>query len=315
MLDGHADSGALFAYGLADDDEVQFAALRTPPHPWLASPLDADPGELVELWLQADPEVAGVTSVPQTARAIAAAWAEQTGGTARRALREAMHILDEVRDPPRPAAGELRLADAADRSLLIGWLREFVIEAGVAGAAHAEAMVDARMRRDGLLLWQDELPVAMVGVTPEVAGVVRIGPVYTPPPQRRRGYAGSAVAAVEPPRARTGSAAVHALHRSRQPDVEQDLRGGRLRAGGRLGGDRARACGRVTVPGPALASTDGQEPGSGRPSIVRNASSTDSATSPGRSTPARRSESCTGELDGITRIIAWPRACRLARIP
>ncbi len=196
VLDGHADSGALFAYGLADDDEVQFAALRTPPHPWLASPLDADPGELVELWLQADPEVAGVTSVPQTARAIAAAWAEQTGGTARRALREAMHILDEVRDPPRPAAGELRLADAADRSLLIGWLREFVIEAGVAGAAHAEAMVDARMRRDGLLLWQDELPVAMVGVTPEVAGVVRIGPVYTPPPQRRRGYAGSAVAAV-----------------------------------------------------------------------------------------------------------------------
>jgi predicted GNAT family acetyltransferase len=197
VLDGvHADSGALFAYGLTDDDEVQFAALRTPPHPWLASPLAADPGELVELWLQADPEVAGVTSVPQTARAIAAAWAEQTGGTARCALREAMHILDEVRDPPRPAAGELRLADAADRSLLIGWLREFVIEAGVAGAAHAEAMVDARMRRDSLLLWQDELPVAMVGVTPEVAGVVRIGPVYTQPPQRRRGYAGSAVAAV-----------------------------------------------------------------------------------------------------------------------
>jgi RimJ/RimL family protein N-acetyltransferase len=197
VLDGaHAGAAVVYAYGMADDDEVQFAALRTHPHPLLASPLDADPAALVELWLQADPEVAGVNSVPQTARAIAAAWAEQTGGTARRTLREAMHILDEVRDPPRPASGELRLADAADRSLLVSWLREFVIEAGVAGASQAEAMVDARMRREGLLVWDDRQPVSMVGVTPEVAGVVRIGPVYTPPPQRRRGYAGSAVAAV-----------------------------------------------------------------------------------------------------------------------
>jgi predicted GNAT family acetyltransferase len=35
----------------------------------------------------------------------------------------------------------------------------------------------------------------MVGVSPPVAGVVRIGPVYTPMEHRRRGYAGSAVAA------------------------------------------------------------------------------------------------------------------------
>jgi predicted GNAT family acetyltransferase len=35
----------------------------------------------------------------------------------------------------------------------------------------------------------------MIGLAPEVAGVVRIGPVYTPPQHRRRGYAGSAVAA------------------------------------------------------------------------------------------------------------------------
>ena len=197
VIDGaHSDFGPLFGYGIGDSGEVRFAALRTHPHPLLASPLDADPAELVDLWLQADPEVAGVTSVPETARAIAAAWADLTGGTARRTLREAMHILDEVRDPPRPARGELRLADAADRSLLVSWLREFVAEAGVAGASQAEAMVDARMRREGLLLWQDEQPVSMVGVTPEVAGVVRIGPVYTPPPQRRRGAAGRAVAAV-----------------------------------------------------------------------------------------------------------------------
>ena len=196
VLDGGpAGSSTVLGYGMGDSDEVRFAAMRTPPHPLLASPLEGSADEFVELWLAADPEVDGVTSVPDTARAIAAAWAQRTGGTARRRLREAMHILEEVRDPPRPAAGELRLADAADRSLLVGWMRDFILEAGVSGAAQAEAMIDGRMRRDGLLVWEDEQPVSMIGVTPELAGVVRIGPVYTPPRHRRWGYAGSAVAA------------------------------------------------------------------------------------------------------------------------
>ena len=49
VLDGvHADSSALFAYGLDDRDEIRFAALRTPPYPLLASPLEAGAEELVE---------------------------------------------------------------------------------------------------------------------------------------------------------------------------------------------------------------------------------------------------------------------------
>lgn len=195
VLDGvYRDAGTVFSYGVAEDDEVGFAAMRTPPHPLLASRLDADAAEFVELWLQADPDVDRVTSVPETSRAIAAAWAAQTGGAAHCAIREAMHTLEEVRDPARPAPGALRLADTDDRSLLIAWMEEFVGEAGVAGSSQAAAMIDSRMRREGMLVWDDGQPVSMVGVTSEVAGVVRIGPVYTPPPLRRRGYAGSAVA-------------------------------------------------------------------------------------------------------------------------
>ena len=206
VLDGvYRNAGAVFSYGLADDEEVRFAAIRTPPHPLLASPLDSDVGAFVGLWLQADPDVDRVTSIATTARAIAAAWAGHTGGAARRAMREAMHVLEEVRDPLRPAPGELRLAHAGDRSLLIDWMEEFVSEAGVAGASQGAAMIDSRMRREGILVWDDGQPVSMVGVTPEVAGVVRIGPVYTPPALRRRGYAGSAVAAASR-RALTGGA-------------------------------------------------------------------------------------------------------------
>jgi predicted GNAT family acetyltransferase len=171
--------------------------MRTPPWPLLTSPLEpvsaAEP--FMDQWLQDDPDLASVSSVPDTARAIAVAWAEKTGGRPRTTMREAMHVLDEVRDPPRPAPGELRVPRSDERGLLVAWMREFVSEAGLAGATQADAMVDARLRHGGLLVWDDGQPVSMIGVAPEVAGVVRVGPVYTPPPQRKRGYAGSAVAA------------------------------------------------------------------------------------------------------------------------
>jgi RimJ/RimL family protein N-acetyltransferase len=198
VLEGsHRDSAPIFAIGVTDEEEVSFAAMRTPPWPLLVSPLE--PGEaekLIDRWLQHDPDVPSVSGPPETARAIAVAWSRRTGGTARRTFSEGMHVLTEVRDPPRPAAGTLRLPRADERELLVRWMEEFIGETGLIGGAHAASMVDARMRQQGLLIWEDGQPVSMVGVNPAVAGVVRIGPVYTPRPLRRRGYAGSAVAAV-----------------------------------------------------------------------------------------------------------------------
>jgi predicted GNAT family acetyltransferase len=192
----HREPPPVFVYGLAPGDEVAFAAMRTPPWPMLTTPLESgDAEQLMALWLEADPDLAGVSGVPTAARAIAAAWAGHTGGTTRTTMSEAMHVLDQVRDPPRSAAGALRYPEPDERELLVAWMREFVAEAGLIGAAQADAMVDARLRHQGLMVWEDDEPVSMIGLAPEVAGVVRIGPVYTPPQRRRRGYAGSAVAA------------------------------------------------------------------------------------------------------------------------
>jgi uncharacterized protein len=198
VLDGsHRDPPPTFAIGLTPDDEVSFAAMRTPPWPLLTSPLaDADDaGPLIDEWLPIDPEITSVSGVPATARAIAAAWSRATGGSSHCTMSEAMHVLDRVVDPRWPAAGTLRLANPQDRDLLVTWMTDFIAEAGLPGAAHAAAMVDARMRQNALLIWEDEQPVSMIGLNPRVAGAVRVGPVYTPPRLRRRGYAGSAVAA------------------------------------------------------------------------------------------------------------------------
>jgi predicted GNAT family acetyltransferase len=189
-----ADRTALFAYGLDGHRDVVSVALRVPPWPLLTSELDSsEAAQLVERWLREDPELSGVNSLKATAQAVARAWAQLTGGTTSCRMRQAMHVLSEVTDPPRPAPGRLQLAGRSDRPLLLGWMEEFAREAGVPPGG--EAMLDAQLDRGGLLVWDHDGPVSMIGVSPSVAGVTRIGPVYTPPAHRRRGYGGSVVAA------------------------------------------------------------------------------------------------------------------------
>jgi predicted GNAT family acetyltransferase len=104
-----------------------------------------------------------------------------------------------VTDPPRAGAGHLRPAASDQTDLLVAWWRAFEIEAGVARAGtDVVAVVERRVRKHRFWVWDDDAgrPVAMVAANPAVAGVVRLGPVYTPPQHRRRGYAGAAVAAV-----------------------------------------------------------------------------------------------------------------------
>jgi predicted GNAT family acetyltransferase len=193
---GHYGAPGLFAYGVDRDGDVCAAALRTPPAPLLACDLDEPAAaELMDLWLAEDPQLGGVCGPTRTARAVAAAWERHSGGRSRCHMRERMQLLSEVREPPRPASGHLRRAEIAERDLLIAWEEAFAVELDMADHSLAARSVDGRMAGGGQLVWDDGGPVSTLGASPEIAGVVRIGPVYTPPEHRCRGYAGSAVAA------------------------------------------------------------------------------------------------------------------------
>ena len=191
------DAPPLFAYGCDESGVVRAAALRTPPWQMLCSRLErADAATLTGQWLEQDSGLPGVVGLPDTVDAISDEWMRLTGRRARPGLRQAMHVLEQVIAPARIPAGSLRSAGEGDRDLVAAWMRDFVLEAGLGAGERGDVMARAALRRGGLRLWEDGRPVSMIGVQPRVAGVVRVGPVYTPPELRGRGYASAAVAAV-----------------------------------------------------------------------------------------------------------------------
>lgn len=201
---GHfGDTTPLFAV-IADVDEEPLAVmLRTPPMPAIVTGLDhpavaSDPAQVTALldgWLEHDPHLPGINGEPSSARPVAAAWAARTGGATAVRVSEAMHALTAVTDPPRPAAGELRSATPEDRDLLIRWERDFMAESHASSPANVESRVERRIANGRQFIWADAgSPVSTVGCNAMVAGTQRIGPVYTPPEHRNRGYGTSATA-------------------------------------------------------------------------------------------------------------------------
>jgi RimJ/RimL family protein N-acetyltransferase len=183
--DGRATDGAT--------GDVAGVALCTPPRGLLLAPLP--PGAVAELAAAAPPRLPGASGPAAAVADFAGAYAARTGGTAWLHQRQRLYELPELVPPPRPP-GAPRPATKADVELCARWFADFVAEAGV--PAEPDPETTRRVIVQGrLLLWDvGGEPVSMVGNSPTVAGVSRIGPVWTPPEHRRHGYAAAATAEV-----------------------------------------------------------------------------------------------------------------------
>jgi len=175
---------------------VSGAALRTPPRRLLASTMSADTADaLMPKLFEADPDLPGVNGPEPAASYLARAWRRHTGGMIEPAMSQAIYWLSRVNEPPHHPAGRARPAERSDRGLMIEWTRAFNHDAGVP-VVDVEAAVERRLGDGRLFVWDHDRVVSMVGTSPPIAGVVRLGPVYTPPKARRRGYATALVADV-----------------------------------------------------------------------------------------------------------------------
>jgi hypothetical protein len=187
-----------YLWTVQDGNDVVAAALMTPPFNLLvARPRTADALEfLADELADGGPEIPGVTgAVPETDD-FAEAWERRTGAKHHVRGRHGIYAVHAVQ-VPRGTAGEMRHATEDDRALLVEWMGAFMAEALPEAPEHdPEAAVQHRLegRSGGLALWVDEEPVSVAGFGGETPNGVRIGPVYTPPELRGRGYASAVTA-------------------------------------------------------------------------------------------------------------------------
>ena len=181
---GYDDAAPWFAWAVADGATVG-AALRTPPYKVALSGMTADAADALGRELVAHDMPGAFGDL-----ATVAAFADAARRTHAVRIREIQYVQDAVVAPP-PAPGTARAYADIDADIYVQWESDFAAEAGVMRSADPLGSLRNRIGTGGgLWFWEvDGRPVSMCGRSGAVAGVPRIGPVWTPPEQRRCGYA------------------------------------------------------------------------------------------------------------------------------
>ena len=181
---------------VTDDDRIVAVALQTPPFQLVLSEID-DPAAIPVLADDlVERQLPGAVGPVEHVRAFMDARTARGAPPARLTTSERIFRLTAVTPQP-PVPGRMRIAVPADRDLVARWLDAFMREAlDDAEPADIEGRTDRWIARRGrsLQLWEDGEVVSLTGVGSLTPNGVRIGPVYTPPEARNRGYASALVA-------------------------------------------------------------------------------------------------------------------------
>jgi uncharacterized protein len=189
-------------WSVEDAGTVVGAALQTPPHNIIvAQPAVEGANDLLADAIGSSGiQLPGVVGGLPEAEAFASAWCARTGDTARRVMGQGIYSLTEVRNVPA-AAGTSRTATPDDLELVAGWIQAFqdevVPDALRSDPAERRRRLGAILEseEEGFWLWEAEgQVVSLSGFGSPTPNGIRIGPVYTPPGLRDRGYATTLVA-------------------------------------------------------------------------------------------------------------------------
>lgn len=178
---------------------VAGAFMHTPPFPVVLTAVDPEAAtELAAVTMAARP-VAGVNAYPEVAEAFADGWrGGNRGGRADVFRRQRLYRLAELVWPDPAPEGAARLGREGDAALTADWFAAFADEVNDMGKDEDQSVVAREKISHGwVTVWAaGGEPVAIACNTMPVHGMVRIGPVYTPPERRGRGYASAATAAL-----------------------------------------------------------------------------------------------------------------------
>jgi predicted GNAT family acetyltransferase len=185
---------------LDDAGTVTAVATQTPPFGLVLSEVD-DPavvGALAERLAADGAQIPTANGPVDVVRTFAERWSSLTDAVATVQAAERIYEADSVVHP-QGVSGSMRAYRAADRPLAIDWMSAFFAEAMPGSPeAQVERFVDGRAAGIGsLVLWEDGgRVVSLAGHAGETPNGSRVGPVYTPPELRGRGYASALTAAL-----------------------------------------------------------------------------------------------------------------------
>lgn len=181
------------------DGIIRMATVMTPPHNLvLAGQPDEESLQALASGLtKQSASVPGVVGPKGTSLAFAHIWKTVTGKSFQPVLRTRLYQLDHVIHPT-PIPGLMRAAQKEDIPLLTGWISAFQEE-----ALHEKANQEEVLRQAEIMvadkqafIWEDREPVCMAASARPTHNGVTVNAVYTPPKDRRKGYASACVAAL-----------------------------------------------------------------------------------------------------------------------
>lgn len=150
---------------------------------------------LVVAIVEAGVVLPGITGEVGVASAFASTWAECRGIPVRPVEAQGIYTLDRLAPPARPPSGFARPATSGDRPTLVGWLDAMAAEVGSYVHPGRDAAVARSIESGGWHIWDDDGAVSGAFQHRKLARFTRVGPVYTPPYRRSRGYGGAVTAA------------------------------------------------------------------------------------------------------------------------
>lgn len=208
--DGVAQPGRTWWLVVRNASAVVGAGMRTasfaPYPPFLLPMPDQAAMALARALHERGEEVLGLNGARPAVDLCAAELARLGGGQVQVSLHTRLHELGEL-VWPAPVPGGLQAATEDDMELVMEWFGAFMgdadEQAGRPRGASAHEVPDRaemlrRLRAGRLWFWVNQAGerVHLTGASQPSFGVARVGPVYTPPAQRGRGWASNAVAEI-----------------------------------------------------------------------------------------------------------------------
>ena len=141
------------------------------------------------------PDLLGVIGDVSSAARFAGEWAARRHVGVVPEEGQRLYRLATV-DAPHGVPGALRLARDDEVDLLVEWNAGFAADTGDPSDSDTKPSWARTVAERRAFVWDDGRPRSMAALSPVVADTARVQHVYTPPDQRRRGYAAACVAAL-----------------------------------------------------------------------------------------------------------------------